>query len=292
MSVGDVAGLIAAIAFVLLVGLLGGAADQARAGARRDADLGQGDHRPHGAGARRDRDARRVVEHPAGEHRHRHHGRGAGLGERLGAHVPVRRDRRRPDDQGRRLLLRRAHARCRVSRRARAGADDGAAGSSGSRSASSLTVVVVRKGRAVVDTLPARRDDGRDRRRPAGVARRRARSGREFLAGDGRARAGAAARPRRRRRRRRAARRASRSAVANLRRAWSSRPAATDWAGAPAPRTPTTTTATPSSRHHPHRHHPITDRWTTRTRCVPPRSASAGSTTSRATATPSCPRPR
>ena len=36
-----------------------------------------------------------------------------------------------------------------------------------------------------------------------------------------------------------------------------------------------------------HRH----DRWTTRTRCRPPRSAVAGSTTSRATATPSCPGP-
>ena len=104
--------------------------------------------------------------------------------------------------------------------------------------------------------LPARRDDGRDRRRPAGVARRRARSGRTSSrrwpsasrscgttsSGDVDVDALRAERPER---------------VANLRRAWSSR---TRRATGPAlpPRTPTTTTATPSSRHHPYRHHPIT----------------------------------
>ena len=118
MSVGDVAGLIAAIAFVLLVGLLavplvklGRVLDETRG-------AGQGDHRPHGPGARRDR-------HPVASSNTQLENidtvttAAAQVSrERLGAHVAVRRDGRRPDDQGRRVLVRRAQARGRVSPRA------------------------------------------------------------------------------------------------------------------------------------------------------------------------------
>ena len=79
MSVGDVAGLIAAIAFVLLVGVLavplvklGRVFDETTASVKELTDA----HRP---GAGRDGHAGGVVQHPAREHRHGDHGRGAGL---------------------------------------------------------------------------------------------------------------------------------------------------------------------------------------------------------------------
>ncbi len=107
MSVGDVAGLIAAVAFVLLVGALaiplvklGGVLDETRqhdqGRVRRDRPAAQRGHH-HG-----DHDQR-----PAGPGRRHHLQRAGGDDQRLGAHRTVRGHPRRPGGQGRRLHLRR-----------------------------------------------------------------------------------------------------------------------------------------------------------------------------------------
>src|SRR5699024_10644427 len=97
-----------------------------------------------------------------GEHRHGHHRGGPGLRERLGADLPVRRDGRLADDQGRRVLLRRP-PRPVGSRGERASEPVMARRLTWLAVGVVATVVVLRKGRAVVDTyLPAGTTDAID----------------------------------------------------------------------------------------------------------------------------------